>query len=79
VFFYLLFPLAILASIALVVWVAAQQLKPRKVSATGALRSRAGQTRLVTAPRAQPQTAKATPKVAVKQASTWRPFMAKSW
>jgi len=77
-FFYLFFPLAILASIALVVWIAAQQLKPRKVSAAGAQRSRAVQTRLVNAPLA-PQTAKATPKVAVKQASTWRPFMAKSW
>ena len=74
-FFYLFFPLAILASIALVVWIAAQQLKPRKVSAAGAQRSRAVQTRLVNAPRAQSQTAK----VAVKQASTWRPFMAKSW
>jgi len=74
-FFYLFFSLAILASIALVVFVAAQQLKPRKVSAAGAQRSRAGQTGLISAPRAQSQTAK----VAVKQASSWRPFMAKSW
>jgi hypothetical protein len=78
-FFYLFFPLAILASIALVVWVAAQQLKPRKVSAAVAQRTSAGQTRLVNAPRAQSQAAKATPKVAVKQVSTWRPYMAKSW
>ncbi|NBW80019.1 MAG: hypothetical protein EBR27_13610 [Betaproteobacteria bacterium] len=74
-FFYVIFPLAILASIALVVWIAAQQLKPRKVTTAVAQRSRAGQTGLVNAPRAQSQTAK----VAVKQASSWRPFMAKSW